>query len=141
MRRARQTPPRGAFRAACRAGAARRGPERAAAARVASRSLAGFGDPAALFVAALSVPTAVLGRPVSDRATALIVIPIAASAAGRMGVCIAAAAFLTPVATPADLTVMEPAGCRLQDYWKRGLPHMLWFFAAAAFPAPLPGPF
>ena len=34
----------------------------------------------------------------------------------------AAASFLTPVATPANLMIMEPGGYRLGDYWKLGLP-------------------
>ena len=34
----------------------------------------------------------------------------------------AAAAFLTPVATPANLMVMGPGGYRFGDYWKLGLP-------------------
>ena len=65
-------------------------------------------------------------------ATALIVIPIALSAAAEMDVSAqpvlmavtvsAAAAFLTPVATPANLMVMGPGGYRFGDYWKLGLP-------------------
>ena len=35
---------------------------------------------------------------------------------------VAAAAFLTPIATPANLMVMEPGGYRFGDYWKLGLP-------------------
>ena len=34
----------------------------------------------------------------------------------------AAASFLTPVATPANLMVMGPGGYRFGDYWKLGLP-------------------
>jgi di/tricarboxylate transporter len=33
----------------------------------------------------------------------------------------AAAALLTPVATPANPMVMEPGGYRFSDYWKLGL--------------------
>jgi di/tricarboxylate transporter len=104
-----------------------------------------------LLVAGLFLLTAVLGQLVSNTATALIVIPIAVSAAGQMGVspepvlmgvCIAAAAaFLTPVATPTNLMVMEPAGYRFGDYWKFGAPHMLWFFVVAVFLVPLLWPF
>ena len=39
----------------------------------------------------------------------------------------AAAAFLTPVATPANLMVMEPGGYRFGDYWKLGLPLLVLF--------------
>ena len=66
--------------------------------------------------------TLALGQLISNMATALIVIPIAVSAAAEldvsakpvlMAVCVAsAAAFLTPVATPANLMVMGPGGYR-----------------------------
>ena len=53
----------------------------------------------------------------------------------------AAASFLTPVATPTNLMVMEPAGYKFTDYWKFGLPMMLWFFVVAVFLVPLIWPF
>ena len=53
----------------------------------------------------------------------------------------AAAAFLTPVATPTNLMVMEPGGYRFGDYWKFGLPMMIWFFVIAVFAVPLIWPF
>jgi di/tricarboxylate transporter len=37
-----------------------------------------------------------------------------------------AAALLTLIATPANMMVMNPAGYRFGDYWKLGLPVMLW---------------
>src|SRR4029450_2242958 len=84
------------------------------------------------FCPGLVVLVFVLGQLISNMATALIVIPIAISAAGELdvspkpllvGVTVApAAAFLTPVATPANLMVMEPGGYRFGDYWKLGLP-------------------
>ena len=86
-------------------------------------------------------------RMISNTATALIIIPIAVAAAGEIGisprpvlmsVCIAAAAsFLTPVATPVNLMVMGPAGYKFSDYWKLGLPCMIWFFVMAVFYVPL----
>ena len=79
---------------------------------------------------ALFLLTAALGQLISNMATALIVIPIALSAAAEMDVSAepvlmavavsAAAAFLTPVATPANLMVMGPGGYRFGDYWKLG---------------------
>ena len=36
----------------------------------------------------------------------------------------AAAALLTPVATPVNLMVMGPGGYRFGDYWKLGLPFL-----------------
>ena len=85
--------------------------------------------------------TFVMGQLISNMATALIVIPIAISAAGEMDVSAkpvlmavtvaAAASFLTPVATPANLMVMGPGGYRFGDYWKLGLPLLLLFGAVA----------
>ena len=55
-----------------------------------------------------------------------------------MAVAVAsAAAFLTPVATPANLMVMGPGGYRFGDYWKLGLPIMLWYVAVAVLLVPL----
>jgi di/tricarboxylate transporter len=76
--------------------------------------------------------TAAFGQLISNTATALIIIPIAASAASELGVSVrpvlmcvavaAVAAYLTPVATPVNLMVMAPGGYRFGDYWKLGLP-------------------
>jgi di/tricarboxylate transporter len=106
----------------------------------------GDGDPR-LLLAGLFVLTAILGQIISNTATALIIIPIAVAAALELGlspqpvlmtVAVAAAAsFLTPVATPTNLMVMEPAGYKFTDYWKFGLPMMLWFFVVAVFLVPL----
>ena len=95
----------------------------------------------------LFVLTAVLGQLISNMATALIVIPVALSAAADMGVAAepvlmavtvsAAAAFLTPVATPANLMVMEPGGYRFGDYWKLGLPLLVWFGLVAVLLVPV----
>lgn len=108
--------------------------------------MVGDAGPHAL-LAGLFVLTAVLGQLISNTATALIIIPIAVAAAGEIGisprpvlmsVCIAAAAsFLTPVATPVNLMVMGPAGYKFSDYWKLGLPCMIWFFVMAVFYVPL----
>jgi di/tricarboxylate transporter len=91
--------------------------------------------------------TFALGQLISNMATALIVIPIAVSAAGEldvspkpllMGVCVAsAAAFLTPVATPANLMVMGPGGYRFGDYWKLGLPLLVLFGLVAVLLVPV----
>jgi di/tricarboxylate transporter len=75
------------------------------------------------------------------------VIPIAASAAVEldvsskpvlMAVCVAAAAaFLTPVATPANLMVMEAGGYRFGDYWKLGLPLLVLYGVVAVLLVPV----
>ena len=49
----------------------------------------------------------------------------------------AAAALLTPVATPANLMVMEPGGYRFGDYWKLGLPLLGWFFVVSVVLVPV----
>jgi di/tricarboxylate transporter len=49
----------------------------------------------------------------------------------------AAAAFLTPIATPTNLMVMGPGGYVFSDYWKLGLPLLIWFFVVAVFGVPL----
>ncbi|MET0773129.1 MAG: SLC13 family permease [Candidatus Limnocylindrales bacterium] len=102
-------------------------------------------------LAGLFVVTAVFGQLISNMATALIMIPIAISAATGLGVSVqpvlmsltvaAAAAFLTPVATPVNLMVMAPGGYRFGDYWKLGLPLLLVFFVASVFLVPVFWPF
>jgi di/tricarboxylate transporter len=49
----------------------------------------------------------------------------------------AAASFLTPVATPANLMVMGPGGYRFGDYWKLGLPLLALFGVVAVVLVPV----
>ena len=51
----------------------------------------------------------------------------------------AAASFLTPVATPANLMVMGPGGYRFGDYWKLGLPLLVLFGVVAVLLVPASG--
>jgi di/tricarboxylate transporter len=98
-------------------------------------------------LAGLFILTAILGQVISNTATALIIIPVSVVAATQMGLSpqpvlmsvglAAAAAFLTPVATATNLMVMEPGDYRFGDYWKLGLPMVLWFFVIAVFLVPL----
>jgi di/tricarboxylate transporter len=104
-----------------------------------------------VFMVGLFLLTVVLGQLISNTATALILIPIAVSAAAEldvspkpvlMAVTVAAAAsFLTPVATPGNLMVMGPGGYRFGDYWKLGLPMVLWYLAVTVVVVPLVWPF
>ncbi len=106
----------------------------------------GGAGPHALLVG-LFLLTAVFGQLISNTATALIVIPIAVSAAGElsisprpvlMSVAVAASAsFLTPIATPANMMVMGPGGYRFGDYWKLGLCLLVLFFLVAVFLVPV----
>ncbi|TDN90663.1 SLC13 family permease [Microbacterium sp. BK668] len=119
---------------------------------VASALLGAIGDAGptvALLV--LCVLALVLGQLISNSATALILAPIAISVAATLDVSVqpflmglavvAAAALLTPVATPANLMVMEPAGYRFGDYWKLGLPLAVFFLLVGVFYVPLVWPF
>jgi di/tricarboxylate transporter len=49
----------------------------------------------------------------------------------------AAAALLTPVATPANLMVMEPGCYRFADYWKLGLPLLALYGVVAVLVVPV----
>jgi di/tricarboxylate transporter len=119
-----------------------------AGARVAEILVGAVGDAGPLaLLAALFVLTVVFGQLISNTATALVVIPIAVSSAAQLGVsarpvlmsvCVAAAAaFLTPVATPANMMVMGPGGYRFGDYWRLGLVLVLLFFAVSVGLVPL----
>ena len=119
-----------------------------AAAKLADQlvNIVGDAGPHALLLG-LFLLTVILGQLISNMATALIVIPVAISAAGDMDVsakpvlmCVtvaAAASFLTPVATPANLMVMGPGGYRFGDYWKLGLPLIVLFGAVSILLVPV----
>jgi di/tricarboxylate transporter len=108
--------------------------------------LVGDAGPYPLLIGLILI-TAVLGQLISNTATALVVIPIALSAATAFGVSgkpllmavnvMSAAAFLTPVATPGNMMVMGPGGYQFGDYWKLGLPLLLWFMVIALVWVPL----
>jgi di/tricarboxylate transporter len=88
------------------------------------------GLPPITLLAALFIITAALGQVVSNTATVLIVLPVALAAAAESGIAVApvlmtvavagAAAFLTPIATPANMMVMGPGGYQFGDYWRLG---------------------
>ena len=93
------------------------------------------------------VITVILGQFISNVATVLVVAPVAVALAASMGVSVqpfmmalavaGAASFLTPIATPANMIVMEPAGYRFGDYWRLGLPLALLFLVVAVLYVPL----
>jgi di/tricarboxylate transporter len=96
----------------------------------------GGAGPHALLIG-LFLLTALLGQLISNTATALIVLPVALETAKDLDVsarpvlmCVtvaAAAALITPVATPANLMVLEPGGYRFSDYWRLGLPLLVLY--------------
>ncbi len=99
----------------------------------------------------MCVLTMILGQLISNMATVLIMLPIATVLAADLHVSVlpfmmaltvaGAAAFLTPVATPANTMVFEPGGYVFSDYWKLGLPILLLFLAVAVFWVPFVWPF
>ncbi len=100
-----------------------------------------------LALLAICVLTMVLGQLISNTATVLIVAPISGVVAAdlavsplpfMMAVAVSgAAAFLTPVATPANTMILEPGGYRFSDYWKLGLPLLLLFLSVAVLWVPV----
>ena len=105
----------------------------------------GVGNPY-LLLGVLFVLTAVFSQIISNAATTLIVIPIAIASALEAGIAVepvlmvvcvaAAAAFLTPIATPANTMVMNPGGYGFGDYWRLGLPIMLVWLVVALLLVP-----
>jgi di/tricarboxylate transporter len=106
----------------------------------------GSGSPT-LLLAAIFVLTGVLGQVVSNTATVLVVTPIAIAAAQATGTSVkpvlmvvaiaGCAALLTPISTPGNMMIMSPGGYRFGDYWKLGLPIMVWWFVVAMVVVPL----
>lgn len=102
-------------------------------------------------LAVIVLITLVLGQLISNTATVLIVAPVAVALAHAthqsvlpflMGLTVAgAAALITPVATPANLMVMEPGAYRFGDYARLGLPLMALYFLVAVFYVPAIWPF
>lgn len=102
-------------------------------------------------LAVIVLLTLVLGQLISNTATVLILAPVAVALANASEVSVlpflmaltvaGAASFLTPVATPANLMVMEPGGYRFGDYARMGVPLILFFFVVAVFYVPLIWPF
>ncbi len=113
-------------------------------------AIVGNASPYAL-LAGLFLLTALIGQLISSTATTLIVIPIAIAAAEAVGVSprtalvtvavAAAASFLTPIAASASLMVQAPGGYRFGDFWRMGLPLLLWFFLVGTFLVPILWPF
>ena len=110
----------------------------------------GSGSPY-LALLVICVLALVLGQFISNVATVLVMGPVAVTFARTlevsvqpfmMALCVVgAAAFLTPIATPANLMVMQPGGYRFGDYWRLGLPAAVVFLVAGVLYVPLIWPF
>jgi di/tricarboxylate transporter len=107
--------------------------------------------PAQVALLAICLLTMVLGQLISNLATVLIMLPISVALAHDLNLSVlpflmaltvaGAAAFLTPVATPANTMIYEPGNYKFGDYWKLGLPLLLLFLAVAVLLVPVIWPF
>jgi di/tricarboxylate transporter len=95
----------------------------------------------------LALVAVALSVAVSNTATALILLPVATSAAQALDVSTrpvlmslgvaCACSFLTPISTPGNLMIMGPAGYRFGDYWRFGVPCTALFLLIAVFWVPV----
>ncbi len=109
------------------------------------------GQPAVVSLALVLVVTMFLSDLINNAATAVVMAPIAASAAAALGVSPdpflmavaigASCAFLTPIGHQNNLLVMGPGGYRFGDYWRVGLPLEVLIAVAAIALLPRVWPF
>jgi di/tricarboxylate transporter len=84
---------------------------------------------------------------ISNTSTALVMMPIGLATAADMQVSAlpmmisvamgASASFLTPFANGVSLMVYGPGGYRFGDYWKLGVPVLLWTLIVTVVVTPL----
>jgi di/tricarboxylate transporter len=102
-------------------------------------------------VSLIYLMTMILTEMASNAATAIIMTPIAISAAMQIGldpkpfilsVCFAASAsFITPIGYQTNLMVYGPGGYKFSDYVKVGLPLAISLWIMATFLIPVLWPF
>ena len=113
-------------------------------------SAVGDSSPRLMF-SAIFFLTAILGLFLSNTASAVLVAPIAISAANALGVSpypfavavliAASAAFVTPVSTPVVTLVVDPGRYRFLDFVKAGIPLLVLTYLVTLLVAPLVFPF
>jgi di/tricarboxylate transporter len=101
----------------------------------------------ALILAALFVTTAVIGLFVSNTATAVLMAPIAITAAEHLGaspypfamivMLAASSAFMTPVSSPVNTLVVEPGRYRFGDFVRVGVPFTVLVLIVSVVMVPL----
>jgi len=111
--------------------------------------LGGYGS--SVVLAGLMIMTIIMTQFIPNAAVAVIMTPIALTAAQGLGITPKAfvmaiayalsAAFLSPVAHPANLLVMSPGGYRFSDYIKHGLPIIVIVIAASILLLPVLFPY
>ena len=112
--------------------------------------LVGDASPRAV-MAAIFVLTALLGLILSNTASAVLVAPIAISAAEALGIspypvalCVliaASASFSTPISTPVVTLVVAPGGYSFADFFKLGVPLTILTGIVAVIIAPMLFPY
>lgn len=98
-------------------------------------------------LAGLFLATAVVTQFISNTSTALVMMPIGLATATELGVSAmplllavamgASASFLSPFSNGVSLLVYGPGGYRFGDYWRLGLPVLVWTFAVTLVVVPL----
>jgi di/tricarboxylate transporter len=108
-------------------------------------ALGSFGPHVVL--AGIFVVTAVISQFISNTSSALVMMPIGLATASELGVSAlpmmmavamgASASFLTPFANGVSLMVYGPGGYRFGDYWRLGLPAIVWALIVTVVVVPL----
>lgn len=98
-------------------------------------------------LAGIFVVTAAISQFISNTSSALVMMPIGLATASELGVSAlplmmsvamgASASFLTPFANGVSLMVYGPGGYRFGDFWKLGLPVMIWALIVTVVVVPL----
>ncbi len=118
---------------------------------IAQHALLVAGGDVWLMLVLVYVATVILTETITNNAAAIIMLPIAVSAANTLGVNItpfavavmiaASASFVTPIGYQTNLMVFGPGGYRFIDYVKLGLPLSLIVACMALWLIPLVWPF
>lgn len=111
--------------------------------------IADWGGPAALLMA-LSVVTVILSAPMSNQAAGLVLLPVAISAAGKLGLdprpfaigitLAASCSFMTPL-EPSCVLVYGPGRYKFTDFFRLGTPLTVALLALLAVSVPVLWPF
>lgn len=98
-------------------------------------------------LAGVFVVTAIISQFISNTSAALVMMPIGLATASELGVSAlplimgvamgASASFLTPFANGVSLMVYGPGGYRFGDFWRLGLPVMIWTLIVTVVVVPL----
>ena len=104
-----------------------------------------------MVLAGLFVAATIITQFISNTSTALVMMPIGFAAATDMHVSAlpmvmsvamgASASFLTPFANGVSLMVYGPGGYRFGDFWKLGVPVLVWTMVVTVIVTPIVWPF